>query len=68
MTSFLGMATHLLLHQSKHWEVQADRERSEGVGAIPPGDHRMDEICLLQCKIIELTRQSIGPSHYNLLY
>ena len=52
MTLFLGLAPHLLLHQSKHWKVQADRERCEGVGAISPGDHRVDEIRLLQCKIM----------------
>ena len=51
MRLFLGLAPHLLLYQSEHWKVQADRERCEGVGAVSPGDHRVDEIRLLQCKI-----------------
>ena len=46
-----GLATHVLLHQSKHGEVQTDRERCEGLGAVPPRDHRVDEICLLQRQI-----------------
>ena len=44
------MATHVFLHQQDHRKVQADRKREEGLGAVPPGDHRVDEIRLIQRK------------------
>ena len=45
-----GMATHVFLHQQDHRKVQADRKREEGLGAVPPRDHRVDEIRLIQRK------------------